>query len=703
MNKKYVVIDSIFHLRFVFFVLGSCEMPSHEECRKRVCLLCFKKSKDMRILSEKMWIIIEKFIVQGIDRNDDRLPCALCSTCSRVIREFSVGNFTRHINVERIEIQKVVQTRQTTREGCSCIVCQTATSMPSNICKSINVSSARKSRGRPPLLPSSSSSPSSSSVRKPVAMKLCSYCLTKLTKKCSHVCTKFARLKNLRTLALNDSPKFKDNIQRSDVSIECAVEDETASKSLQLTMATSNSSKDLFEESSQTLLSAEQLSIIQDDLSLSNRQVLKLAGHVRAATSKRASIERNLKDKLSERNHCLDNYFIVESDLFIIRQTESECKMENRCIIKAENVNELINEVKHIRGKQYKNAKIGLDGGGSFLKVCLTLMNYTEEQPQTPKRRAYADGIMSKRGDGSVKRVIILALVPDIPENYRNILNIWIKLGLDKMDLPFVITADLKLSNIMLGLMAHGSTHPCTWCDISKDQMLLGRCGDLRTLGSLRKMFWRWLEAGGKLFGNVIHLPICKGPDDVLVLDLFPPPELHLLIGPVTTMVDALQRIWPDAEKWIELANVQRQAYHGGVLNGNGCMKLLQHINILEDSLKCPQKQFIAAFHAFKAVVDACYGMNLGDFREAILEFSSAYTALEIRITPKVHAVMFHVRDFCERNTSGLGIWSEQSTESLHSDFDKTWQRYKVSGINSNYSTQLLKAVRDYNSKHALF
>ena len=61
---------------------------------------------------------------------------------------------------------------------------------------------------------------------------------------------------------------------------------------------------------------------------------------------------------------------------------------------------------------------------------------------------------------------------------------------------------------------------------------------------------------------------------------------------------------------------------------------------------------------------------------------------------------MYHIRQFCEKHNTGLGIWSEQSTESLHSDFEKTWIRYKVSNLNPNYDSQLPKAVCDYNSKH---
>ena len=40
---------------------------------------------------------------------------------------------------------------------------------------------------------------------------------------------------------------------------------------------------------------------------------------------------------------------------------------------------------------------------------------------------------------------------------------------------------------------------------------------------------------------------------------------------------------------------------------------------------------------------------------------------LEISVTPKVHAVFFHVQEFCELTKMGLGPWSEQTSESVSS------------------------------------
>ena len=79
------------------------------------------------------------------------------------------------------------------------------------------------------------------------------------------------------------------------------------------------------------------------------------------------------------------------------------------------------------------------------------------------------DGRLESRFKHSgVKKVMILAIIPDIQENYVNIKRIWLEAGLDKIRRNYTIAIDLKLCNVLLGLMSHSSTHPCCWCDVTK-------------------------------------------------------------------------------------------------------------------------------------------------------------------------------------------------------------------------------------------
>ena len=65
--------------------------------------------------------------------------------------------------------------------------------------------------------------------------------------------------------------------------------------------------------------------------------------------------------------------------------------------------------------------------------------------------------------------------------------------GIDMLERKFTIATDLKLCNILLGLMSHSSCHPCCWCDIKKDD--LRNNGVLRTIKSLMDLFWSFFEA----------------------------------------------------------------------------------------------------------------------------------------------------------------------------------------------------------------
>ena len=74
---------------------------------------------------------------------------------------------------------------------------------------------------------------------------------------------------------------------------------------------------------------------------------------------------------------------------------------------------------------------------------------------------------------------------------------------------------------------------------------------------------------------------------------------------------------------------------------------------------------------------------------------------LGITVTPKEHAVMFHVVEICLMMGWRLGPWSEQTRESVLHYLKETWQRYKVNAIDRPIiGENLLKAVSVYNSQH---
>lgn len=111
-------------------------------------------------------------------------------------------------------------------------------------------------------------------------------------------------------------------------------------------------------------------------------------------------------------------------------------------------------------------------------------------------------------------------------------------------------------------------------------------------------------------------------------------------------------------------------------------------------------RNFVTAFSSFRDVVSSCYGHDLQpDYKLKIAKFKKDYLRVKISVTPKVHAVFYHVEEFCEMTDMGLGPWSEQTSESLHHEFTKCWEKYMVKDQkNPLYKERLLQSVRMFNN-----
>lgn len=96
-----------------------------------------------------------------------------------------------------------------------------------------------------------------------------------------------------------------------------------------------------------------------------------------------------------------------------------------------------------------------------------------------------------------------------------------------------------------------------------------------------------------------------------------------------------------------------------------------------------------------------CFSFKLEHgFEEAIDGFASSWEKLQLPYTSKYHILKYHVPEFCRDTGRGLGLHNEQASESVHSDFDEIWQRYRAPKSSQIYNDRLLSAVIDYNSNH---
>ena len=472
-------------------------------------------------------------------------------------------------------------------------------------------------------------------------------------------------------------------------------------------------------------VSTEQFSHLSNTLNLSLNQAKKAATIFRTWKG-RKSIEAGVVDSMRAKDKDLEDFFDIQTLQFALTGGETV----NRDVVYCVNVEGLIDyllEERKVEGDH--TIKIGMDGGGSFLKICMNIM-VKEEDQATSKRMKYSEGAFSKDcKSGSVKKLIILALCEDIPENYENLKSLMALIGLNKIS--FINALDMKLALILFGLSGATATYPCVWCDMNKNMFKdidRKETRELRTIGSIRDNAEKYQKAAEnhkgatKLsaapFKSCQHDPLIDMPDSTVILDILPPMELHLLLGIVNRLfneLDLLLKAIPGskvcANDWSQACGLVRPKLHGGEFPGNSCKTLLNSIDKLEDILPKDVKEtvkvqrLVKALKDFKEVKDSCFGKEVDSaYKVVIREFEKSYRNLDISVTPKVHAVIDHLEDFFERqpDETGLGHHSEQASEAVHSDFTKLWTGagYKRETIHPDYSKNILKCVIVYNSRH---
>ena len=112
----------------------------------------------------------------------------------------------------------------------------------------------------------------------------------------------------------------------------------------------------------------------------------------------------------------------------------------------------------------------GLDGGRGSLKICLTIQSGSNDDEdiddpiKSPEKRQRPGISASKFKYSGVRKLIILSIVEDLPEDYNNVKKLMEALNLDEF--THVTVADHKLQNQLLGMNAHGATHCCPYCEV---------------------------------------------------------------------------------------------------------------------------------------------------------------------------------------------------------------------------------------------
>ena len=256
---------------------------------------------------------------------------------------------------------------------------------------------------------------------------------------------------------------------------------------------------------------------IQQNTGLSNNGMQKLGSALNQIIPVRL-VEPSFPLKFAQAGQKLNDQFIISS--ITLAENKESCQ-----VVHCQSLNSLSEAFKSAQ-KLTESAilKLGINGGGSFLKVSFThiILEEDETPPNSPVQKTIKQMPPPSTKSTSVKQQILIVLAQNTPESYHNVkatLNL-IQVQEECQKDSAIISCDLKLANILCGIQSHSSMHPCCWCDASSRNFQ--NCGRLRTFGEIRRQHSEFIRAGGDLrkskdFKNVVHLPIFDFPDNKLL------------------------------------------------------------------------------------------------------------------------------------------------------------------------------------------
>ena len=129
-----------------------------------------------------------------------------------------------------------------------------------------------------------------------------------------------------------------------------------------------------------------------------------------------------MHEKIQTCSHKLDSFFEVKEVNFCKKDAVDTDKRPLVYCVDVESLYRELVSTRNIEGDHI--IKIGVDGGGHFLKVCLNIQSTDSDRKRS--RIRVKDGLQFKSLKGSgVKKLLILTFCSDAEENYRNVLMIW--------------------------------------------------------------------------------------------------------------------------------------------------------------------------------------------------------------------------------------------------------------------------------------
>jgi hypothetical protein len=232
-------------------------------------------------------------------------------------------------------------------------------------------------------------------------------------------------------------------------------------------------------------------------------------------------------------------------------------------------------------------------------------------------------------------------------------------------------------------------------------------------MGSLRMNYYKYQQISVPRMCFSVRrqaLLFQRNPDTDKVLNLVPIPMLHILLGIVNKTFNCLVKDFPVANEWPRTLSIHQEHYHGHSFEGNESKKLLDHVTVLEEILERNgvlemSMAYVNVFKYFKTILGTLYSpppIDLEQLEKSIHQFRQAWKNTNMNLTCKAHIVIDHLLDFVrERADTSMAVFSEQSHEAAHCEFDKTWARYAIKEkSHPNFGKKLLKCILDFSAQH---
>ena len=662
---------------FISFNMAPTKQLTHLECLPKLCIICHLPKPNLDTLSYNLTIMFQEVdIVANFDAN--HIPKSICGACRL--------DSHRPGGVEILKERRA--SSQPSVDELMCInldgVCE---------CKLCKIVKAKR-----PLPP-----PKTKKAGRPKKRSISLVCGKCMDSECSGINCKGTAVKDSASKVIAANPRMaqaitSQMIKNTEASPNGTIRLAQGSGGGELPLTLGSSAK----KSKKVEVTAKEVSNLGQQLGVGIKGMRNVARFLNEKIG-RGTVESGHQQKLNELTHQLDGHFALKEDCEFI---DSEKKFVKKPLVYCTDLSEFVMCIIENRGYDLQETVIlfNVDNSDEFSEYSITIIDLNED-PNVP---------LKSSGSSMSLIVAISDKVPENNYNFKIVLDI-IKAHKVKMLFP----NDLKADAYLVGIQSAASKHPCIYC-ITDD---LSKCGELRTIGTVCDRHQAYLDSGKdrthlKEFDNCENFPLLtddfEGDRDKLILDLCPPPGLHIMLGVVNQMVKLLEEKIPTlVEEWVAYSQAQRVSYHGGIFEGNGCKALVDKVDFLEMLVMNDPTEHTAfvmsivkVLRNFGKMRHSCYSKTLQpgfetDNDNYATSIENVVSDHDVSLILKNHIAKFHVKPWCEKTGVGLGARSEQTAEASHKKFRKIWQRFKTTG--PTRGKQLLKAACVFNSENGHF